>query len=197
MRTNAIFSQHQFVYRLALASDANGQPPPTEVIEEFFELGNITEIKRLFTAACGAALSEQYNWNSGSPGNLLYIYERIETLIEACFILYTEKRKRKNLSRRLRRSTAPEFANDILLPSSLTAEEIKNPVLVIQSFFKVGTLKEWKLALYAWLEAGLSEYDVLQNVEITSILPYHVHLQRLLDACWYINRAIKNNSSKR
>jgi len=191
MRTSNAPHQNQFIYRLALAADEKGQPAPVEVIEEFFELGNINEIKRLFTAACGAALSEQYNWNNGSPGNLLYIYERLEMLVEAGFLLNTDKRKRKKLSRRLRRAMTTKTMQDITLPSSLNAEEIKNPILVIQSFFMVGTLKEWKLALYAWLEAGLSQHEVLQNVEVASILPYHVHLQRLLDACWYIKQAIK------
>jgi hypothetical protein len=186
MQNRFFFKDHHYLNRLALTTaDDTDAIDPYNIIKDFFYSGNITEMKDLFMETCRAALSEKYSWKEGSPGNLLYFYERLEMLVEACFLICTSKKHRNKLSKKTRRMAKKAFARHLYLPCSLSKSEISDPLPVIKSFFEFHSLKQWKQHLYAWMEAGLSNYTVLDSMAAEDILPYHYHIQRLMEACWY------------
>ena len=191
MQNPSIFNNHPYLNRLALTTGDDEVIDPYSIITDFFHFGNIAEMKALFLESCRAALSEKYSWKQGSPGNLLYFYERLEKLVEACFLIFSRSKKKKKLPKKLKPAAFKKVLNHPNLPCSLSADEMSDPFLVIQSFFEFHSIKEWKQDLYAWMEAGLSDYTVLENMEAKDILPYHHHLQKLLDACWYISLRLK------
>jgi len=187
-------NNQQYLNRLSLTAGKQGIDDPYSVITGFFHVGNVAEMKKLFTATCNAALTEQYSWQQGCPGNLLYFYEQLEILVEACFLIYQDKKQKRRIARKLHRAFRKKQLQDIVLPSALSAAEIADPFFVVQSFFELYTLKQWKRWLYAWMEAGLSDYGVLESIKAKSILPYHLQVQKLLDACWYISIALKKKT---
>ncbi|GAC1425257.1 MAG: hypothetical protein NVSMB7_01530 [Chitinophagaceae bacterium] len=189
MQNASLLNNHQYLNRLALTTGNNEVIDPYSIIKDFFHFGNLAEMKNFFKEACRAALAEKYSWEQGSPGNLLYFYERLEKLVEACFIIFSSKKHKTKLSKKI--------LNNPNLPCSLSADEIQDPFSVIQSFFELQTIKKWKQDLYAWMEAGLSNYTVLDSIEASDILPYHYHLQKLLDASWYISLRHKNKRKRK
>jgi hypothetical protein len=185
---------HPYLNRLALATDDDGSDPYS-IIKDFFYSGSISDMKELLMEACRAGLSEKYRWKEGSPGNLLYFYERLETLVEVCFLISIRRKTKNKLSKKIKRAAKKELLHTVCLPCSLSTAEISNPFLVIHSFFELYTIKKWKQHLYTWMEAGLSNYTVLDSIKAKDILPYHHHLQKLMDACWYINLQVKKEQN--
>ena len=192
MQNTSIFKDYPYLNRLALTTDDDTSTiDPYSIITDFFYFGSIAEIKDLFMESCRASLSEKYSWKEGSPGNLLYFYEILEKLVEACFLLFKDANRKKKLSKKIKYTLKKKLFKDLCLPCSLSADEISDPFLVIHSFFALQTIKQWKQAMYAWMEAGLSNYTVMDSIETKYLLPYNYHLQKLLDACWYISIALK------
>lgn len=185
-----------YLNRLSLMAGKHGTIKPFVVIKDFFQVAGIIEMKKMFNGTCRSALTENYSWHQGCPGNLLYFYERLEMLVEACFLIDKNKKRKRKINRKLKLLFRKKDLQDAVLPSALSATEISDPFVVIQSFFECYTLRQWKKALYAWMEAGLSDFNVLENIEPPSILVYHLQIQKLMDACWYINMAIENAKGK-
>lgn len=183
-----------YLNRLALARDADGNDPYS-IIKSFFYSNSISDMKELLMKACQAGLVEKYRWKEGSPGNLLYFYEQLETLVEACFLISTRIETKNKLSKKMNRAAKKELLHTVCLPCSLSKTEISNPFSVIHAFFELYTIKKWKQHLYTWMEAGLSNYTVLDSIKTKNILAYHNHLQKLLDACWYISLQVKKEKN--
>jgi len=195
MQYPSLSKNHTCLNRLALNTGRHEAVDPYQVINHFFDAGSITEMKKLFTAACTAALSQQYSWQRGCPGNLLYFYEQLELLVEACYLISINKKYNRKYLKKIQHQFKKRSLQKIQLPTLLSATECSNPFLVMQSFFELHSIKKWKQWLYAWMEAGLSDYDVLQSIGTQSILPYHLHVQKLMDACWCINAALEKKKT--
>ena len=186
---------HPCLNRLALSTGRNDAVDPYYIINHFFDAGSITEMKKLFTAGCTAALSQQYSWQQGCPGNLLYFYEQLELLVEACYLVCIDIKHNRKYLKKIQHRFKKRSLHEIQLPTLLSAAEFSNPFLVMQSFFELHSIKKWKQWLYAWMEAGLSDYDVLQSIGTQSILPYHLQVQKLMDACWCISTVLEKKKT--
>jgi hypothetical protein len=156
---------------------------PYEVIRKFCEFGSLYENKMMFRKFCEAAIADKYCWKDGPPGKLLYFYELLEALIEACFVIYREKRFAKKI---LKWIVAKEEENHgaPFMPHSLSFEEYTNPLIVIKEFFNNNSLKEWKQSIHYWLEAGLSNFSVVESIEFDEILPFCYGIEKFVDACY-------------
>ena len=76
---------------------------PYIILKEICDFENLQEMKKLFRKCCQVSLSEEYIWDEGIPGNLLYIYEQLEKLIESCYLIYRKKGfKKKTQSQQTR-----------------------------------------------------------------------------------------------
>jgi len=72
------------------------------------------------------------------------------------------------------------------LPASLSLAEFANPGIVINDYFETYSLLEWKQLLHSWMEAGLSNYSVLENIKTKDLLPYVYGMEKLLEAAYRI-----------
>ncbi|MEP7279937.1 MAG: hypothetical protein ABI813_14905 [Bacteroidota bacterium] len=194
MQKEPLFTNQAYLNRLALSMDDTNHIDPYWVITDFFCFGSLAEMKERLEKTCKAALVEKYNWKQGCPGNLLYFYERLEKLVEACFLITSSSKYKNRLVKKAKQGKLKEIESNPLLPCSLSAAELNDPLSVLQSFFQFHDLKRWKQDIYAWMEAGLSDFTVLENIAPKNLITYHHHLQKLLDACWYINLLV--NSKK-
>jgi hypothetical protein len=159
---------------------------PNLILREFCDFEELAEMKKLFHDSCQAALSVRYTWKDGSPGRLLYFHEQLEILVEACFLIYHKKGFKKRVLKRSKSAGSKKLIKYPNLPCSLTLEENMNPLVVIKDFFDQSNLLEWKRSLHAWMEAALSNFSVLENINPEDLLPYRVGIEKILEACYRI-----------
>ncbi len=176
--------QKQLIYlnKLSLLSKKDvSDIDPFSILDDIFSFATVQEMKALLLEAGIAALTEKYSWKQRSPGNLLYFYERLELLLEAGMLVLLFPKYRKKATQKNSAGSA-----SISLPCSLSQEELEDPLLVLESFFAFQPIKKWKRQLYLWMEAGFSNYSVLDEFKPGLVLLYQQHLNKLLDACWKI-----------
>jgi hypothetical protein len=159
---------------------------PFIVLREFCEFEDQKEMKNLFRQCCQVSLSKKYSWKEGIPGNLLYIYEQFERLIEACFLINTKETFKKRIVKLSKTDKEKIGENRPELPTSISLEEFLNPLNVIHDFFEKYDLMEWKQFIHAWMEAGLSNFSVLESIKTKEVLPYVFGMEKLLDASYRI-----------
>ena len=155
--------------RLIIEEDKNPDKiNPFIIIRKFCDFDSHPAMKILFLKFCKAALVEKYFWEEGPPGKLLYFSEQLELLMEACYLIYIEKEFNKRLVKGDKSSIIP------------------NPFIVIKDFFDLRSLLEWKKSQHFWLEAGLSNFSVMDNVEPEEVLIYYSSVEELLAASYQI-----------
>jgi len=159
---------------------------PYIILKEICDFENLQEMKKLFRKCCQVSLSEEYIWDEGIPGNLLYIYEQLEKLIESCYLIYRKKGFKKKLAKKVKQHVWEKDMDNPVLPASLSLEEFVNPRIVINDFFETYSLLEWKQFLHSWMEAGLSNFNVLENIKTKDLLPYVNCMEKLLEASYRI-----------
>ena len=159
---------------------------PYIILREICDFENLQEMKKLFRKCCKVSLSDKYIWDEGIPGNLLYIYEQMEKLIESCYLIYNKKGFKKKLSKKTPQRDLKKGKDHPELPASLSLAEFANPGIVINDYFETYSLLEWKQLLHSWMEAGLSNYSVLENMKTKGLLPYVYGMEKLLEAAYRI-----------
>jgi hypothetical protein len=159
---------------------------PYNILKEICDLEDQQGMKKLFRKCCHVALSEKYSWDEGIPGNLLYIYEQWEKLIESCYLIYRKRGFNKKVVKKAKQDAWEKDKDHLVLPSSLSSEEFMNPGIVIKDFFEKYSLLEWKQFIHSWLEAGLSNFSVLENIKGKEVLPYVYAMEKLLEASYRI-----------
>ena len=144
-----------FLNRIAITYKGNPlKVPPLQVLKDFFSYAKPAEHAKAFDAFCLAALSDQYSWHRGSPGNALYYSERLELLIEAAYLLY-QKPQPKNKR------------YEVLLE-------------MLQSFFRYASLMKWKKRHYAFTHAALSNSSVADELSAKVIYEHTNYLKQLI-----------------
>jgi hypothetical protein len=171
--------------RLALAGMKNPDKiNPNLILREFCDVEELAEMKKLFQDSCKTALSDKYTWKDGSPGSLLFFYEQLELLIEACFLIYNKKGFKKRVLKKSKSARKKKLTKYPDFPCSLNLEEYMNPLIVIEDFFDQRSLLEWKQSLHSWTEAALSNFSVLENINPEDLLPYCFGIEKMLEACY-------------
>src|ERR1700722_13506269 len=105
---------------------------PYLILREFCDVEELAEMKKLFQDSCKTALSDKYTWKDGSPGSLLFFYEQLELLIEACFLIYNKKGFKKRVLKKSKSAEKKKLTKYPDFPCSLTLEEYMNPLVVIE-----------------------------------------------------------------
>lgn len=147
--------QYIFLNRIAIIYKGNPlKVPPLQVIKDFFTYAQPAEHLKAFDEFCLAALSDQYSWRRGSPGNALYYSEQLELLIEAAYLLYQKPQ--------------PKDKYHELLCETL------------QSFFNYASLAKWKKRHHAFTHAALSKSSVADELSAVIIYKHIACLQRLM-----------------
>jgi hypothetical protein len=159
---------------------------PYVILWEFCDFDSLPEMKKLFRECCKVSLSGKYSWKEKSPGNLLFFYEQLERLVEACFLIYIKKGFKKRVSKKPKSRGGKKWINYSEFPCSLSLEEWLNPLIVIKDFFDLYSLLEWKQSIHSWMEAALSDFSVLENIKAEEILPYCYSMEKLLESSYRI-----------
>lgn len=166
---------------------------PYQVIAEFFSAADIASHRKRIRDVLKAACSDHI-WRKENPGDLLYDFKLIESVINAAYLINKEKKKspidiatydllNKNLYCGLHAgSNEWDF-----LPRSLSKKEYINPYLTFKRFFQYLKLHEWKQELsylldYALVNTSLSEAGI--EIDVLSI---YFHLTKLVEAAHLID----------
>ncbi len=147
----------QYICINRIAVNYKGNPlkaSPIGILQEFFNYATAAEHAKAFDAFCLAALSNQYSWRRGSPGNALFYSEQLELLIEAAYLLHQQ----------------PE----------LKGRHFKMLRDTLQSFFNYASLAKWKKRHYAFTHAALSNSSVVDELPATVIYEHANYLKQLI-----------------
>ena len=146
---------HCFLNRIAITYKGNPlKVPPLQVIKDFFTYAQPAEHLKAFDEFCLAALSDQYSWRRGSPGNALYYSGQLELLIEAAYLLYQKPQ--------------PKDGRNKLLIETL------------QSFFNYASLAKWKKRHHAFTHAALSKSSVADELSPIVVYKHTAYLKQLM-----------------
>jgi hypothetical protein len=183
-------------YPLRLLNDEIADPH--SAIKSFHEYIDYPTARRYLQLWFKVIYKENY-WTERSPNSLLYFYERVETLIEAAFllakvapakrvgvILLDEDEQINLLNPILYYPTSPKFNAWDYFPRHLSKKELLNPYLVFKKLFKDYKLYEWRYILHELLGIGLSNSQLEIDDEF-NILLVNTHLEKLLEACSLIH----------
>jgi len=177
-------SDRYFLNRLAMEA----QGDPTEInpfckLRHVFEYATVHEMWQQLNLICSAAMNEEYVWETGSPGNCLYYFSRLELLIECCYLV-----KIKTLPKTFkgRKNPLPKKLPVKMLPIPLTGSEFRHPLRIIESFFQYASIQEWKRQLLIWVENALSRSSVKDELPPETLLPFAKHLHKLVYAAYLL-----------
>ena len=166
---------------------------PYQTIAEFFSAADVVSHKKTIKAAISAAWSNRI-WRKKNPGDLLYDFKLLESVINAAYLLNKEKKKSP-----LRIGSDNAFNPNLYcgwhhgltewdyFPRMLTFKEYANPYVVFKRFFKFLSLAEWKRELndileYALVNTSFSDIGLEFNT-----LQIIIHLTKLVEAVHLID----------
>lgn len=104
----------------------------------------------LFEDFCEAAVAPAFCWKK-TPGELLSFTEELEQLIEACYLLYRN------------RKASP---SDQLKP--------------LKHFFQTFSLPDWKRILHEWTRAALSPNSIAESGTPMEMIPFVRGMEELM-----------------
>jgi hypothetical protein len=167
---------------------------PYKIIDGFFMDGNIQDeredVSRFFEAAFPDDLIVKKNY----PSVLVFIFERIDKLIDAARSINLEKENEaidesKITEKILARvkSLHKKTGKWDLFPYKLKPYEWVYPRLAIRAFFEHQPISHWKGKLHEILQAGISDNSICEMISDRSKLHLDCeHLGRLVEAMWVI-----------
>jgi len=164
---------------------------PYQLLAEFFSTYNVSYMRKAIWQIIRAAYSEKV-WAKGTPEDLLFHFENIESVINACFIINLEHKQspievnnEQLFNRNLFRSWQANYTDWDEMPKFLLLKEYHNPYSCIKRFFKYNNIHEWKgllskLIQYAFSNSSiyeeLTDFDTLTVVNKLSGLIEAIHL---------------------
>lgn len=167
--------KHPRVNLTRTAATYKGNPQkvsPLGILQEFFNYASPAEHAKAFDAFCRAALKEKYCWRRGSPGNALHYAGQLERLIEAAYLLYTNRHLYRT------KGKPPKTALYI------------DAMPCLKTFFKQGSPAKWKKWLHIFTTAALSHQSAVDDIKPVAIYIFVTHMRQLLDVAAVI---VENN----
>lgn len=166
---------------------------PYQVIAEFFLSADLTEHRKCIKAALVGA-SGNHIWRKINPGDLLYDFKILESVINAAYII-NKKKKKSSIIVKKEESFNPNLfcgrQTDFILwrhfPRNLSFKEYANPYLTFKRFFNYLSLAEWKQELNDLLEYALVETSMYEGGIYKDILSLYFHLIKLVEAAHLID----------
>lgn len=166
---------------------------PYQVIAEFFSQADVASHRKVIRNTIKAACSD-YVSNKKNPGDVLFDFKILESVINAAFLLNKEKRKsplsinKDNLfDPNLYCSWHAGLSEWDFFPRMLSLKEYINPYLVFKRFFKYLTLAEWKRELQDLVDYALARTSLWEAGLDFDTLPIFLHLTKLVEAAHLID----------
>jgi hypothetical protein len=166
---------------------------PYQTITELFTAADLAYYRRTIKGALNAACSDKV-WNKTSPGDLLWFLERLESGINAAYLINKEKKKsplsigkEDVFNPNLYCSWHADQGEWDFFPRSLSLKEYIDPYLVFKRFFKYLTLAEWKEELHELMEFALGKTSFSEACVDFDTLQIYFHLTKLVEAAHLID----------
>jgi len=166
---------------------------PYQTITELFTAADLAYYRITIKAALNAACSDKV-WDKTSPGDLLWFLERLESGINAAYLINKEKKKSPLsigkddvFNPNLYCSWHADQGEWDFFPRSLSLKEYIDPYLVFKRFFKYLTLAEWKDELRELMEFALGKTSFSEACVDFDTLQIYFHLTKLVEAAHLID----------
>lgn len=184
---------------------------PYQVIAEFFSAANVSDYRKDIKKIVQSAYS-CHIWKKSAPGDLLYIFGMLESIINAAYLINSKGKKSPlNIDRKdifnpnLYCGWHSDYTEWDYFPRVLSFKEFVNPYLTFKRFFKYRKLSAWKKELHNLLEHALSSASIFESIEFSDCLSIYRYLVKLVEAVHlidvreinHIGGNIKNRTSKR
>lgn len=166
---------------------------PYQIIYHFYDYNSLDMCRQQLDKWFKAAFVEAYAWKD-IPANLLYFYERFESLLYGCWLLYNNKEtttaKNKTGTAKFEVSALTQRrAERIEVFKFLNSYEMQNPLIVLHAFYHTMDFYAWRIELHNWLEAGLGKQTITHISNTENILPVMEQLNKLIEAAYLIHQA--------
>jgi hypothetical protein len=168
---------------------------PYQVIDQYFLDGTIEDGRDDLERFFGAAFPDDLVSKKHYPTLLVYIYERIDKLIDAAFTINHESKAEvntdgggsDNLIIHQIKTLFRKLEDWDTFPCKLKPAEWVNPRLAIRAFFEHQPLSHWKGKLHEFLQASIRDESICSVISDRSKLYLDcLHLERLVEAMWVI-----------
>jgi hypothetical protein len=171
----------------------NATVNPYQIIYHFYDYTSLDTCRLQLDKWFKAAFAEDYAWKD-TPANLLYFYERFESLLYACWLLHNDNKiinaKNKTSTVWFQVSALSQHkAERIEAFKFLNAYELQNPIFVLHAFYDKTNFDAWRAELHNWLEAGLGKQTITHISNTENILPVMEQLNKLTEAAYLIHQA--------
>jgi hypothetical protein len=166
---------------------------PYQVIAEFFSHADVASHRKTIRDAIKAACSDRV-WSKRNPGDLLFDFKLLESVINAAYLLNKEKKKSpltisqdKLFDPNLYCGWHGGMTEWDFFPRMLSLKEYIDPYLVFKRFFKFLKLAEWKRELSDVAEYALGTTSLWEAGIDFNTLPIYFHLTKLVEAAHLID----------
>jgi hypothetical protein len=166
---------------------------PYQTIAEFFTAADVAYYRKTIKGALNAACSSKI-WNKSSPGDLLWLFERLESVINAAYLINKEKKKsplsigkEDVFNPNLYCSWHADQTKWNFFPRSLSLKEYIDPYLVFKRFFKYLKLPDWKQKIHDLVDYALVTTSVSEAALDFDTLTIYFQLTKLVEAVHLID----------
>ena len=166
---------------------------PIQVIRNFFDAYSLMNFKAYFYEVLNATSTDHF-YQKGSPSDVLYNLERLESIINVAYLINEENLEVIEIDTKPRGGSCSFAANYEMIPSMLSKEEMLNPQEVLKSFFSYKSLKEWKETLIEINDFALSKHPAYEWGVWIDSLSIFIHSGKLAEALYLIGNCQENQN---
>lgn len=164
---------------------------PISVIDNFFDAYSLITFKTYFYEVLQTASNDHF-YKKGSPSDVLYVLEKLESLINVAYLIHNENFMFE----------VSETSNEVkvvqrnleTISSMLSMEEIEDPKKVLVDFFNFKSLKEWKQELIEVNSFALSKQPAQEWGPWIDSLSIFVYSVKLIEALYLIGGCNKEKT---
>lgn len=172
---------------------------PNQVIAQFFTSGDIASYRKTIRKIVQAACSNRI-YSKNNPGDLLYKFKMLESVINSAYLINQEKKKSPLLITQSDAFSAELFAGSHAkttawdyFPRLLSWKEFSDPYLAFRRFFKFAAISRWKDDLNCLLDYSLGKTNLFEAGIDIDIFNIYLHLIKLVEAAHLVDvREIKH-----
>lgn len=166
---------------------------PYQVIAEFFSGDSIAGYRKTIKDVL-ISISKDELYRKDRPGDLLYEFKMIESVMNAAYLINEDKKKspievrsHDLLNKSLYCGRQTYLTEWDYFPRSLSMKEYVNPYLAFKRFFRYQKLEEWKKDMQEILEYALTDMSFFEAGLTFDVLSIYVHLTKLLEAAHLVD----------
>ena len=172
---------------------------PIKVVHDFFTHSWLPNHLKMLKRWRNDAAFESQESKKCSPEYLVYNYELTLKLIEAAWLLKSNKLGKLNFDNKQEIDIAKCYIKAERkklqdYPKNLTTREIVKPSVVLKKMFRIYKLDGYKKILNTWLHDALSTSFMEESLSKSEVIKVYEQLIKLFEATWLISERIKDDN---